>query len=131
MRQDEDKDLKALFSNYRPVIPDSDMFLRRLTEKAAALEGIRDYHINVRRRNRVAILAAAGAGFLTGVIFTLLFPWILRLCSAAAELLTELSIHLPVRDFALIVTWCIIAGMVVLISLTTYNYTLAEAGKKV
>ena len=121
MGHDDDTALKALFSAYDPILPDSGEFMRRLAEKGAALEEIREYHLRLRRTARRALIMAAGAGFLTGVVMTLLFPWILRLCAAAGAILKDMTATVPDPSIIMVTAWCVIAGTVILVSLTTYN----------
>lgn len=79
----EDDKLKQLFSDFNPPLSDDGLFMSRLESRLDSVELVRRQHAVLRRRRTIAVAISAVAGFVTGVIFTLLLPYI---ASAAADI---------------------------------------------
>lgn len=74
----EDEKLTALFAAYRPELPTTDaQFMERLQRNIEGVERVRRYVQAQRRKNRLALIVAAAAGFVAGVAATLCFPYLL------------------------------------------------------
>lgn len=84
----EDEKLRELFTRFEPELEPDQLFLAHLEKQMRAIEILREYNVKFRRRNRIAVIAAALAGFVTGVIFTLLLP-------SFSQWLTTVSFTIP------------------------------------
>lgn len=72
----EDEKLKELLGSFKPELSSDDLFMARLQSRLDAVEIVRRHSAEVRRHNRIAVVVAALAGFVMGVVMTLLFPLI-------------------------------------------------------
>lgn len=123
----EEERLKDLFQAYNPRLSSSMDFMERLDRNLNAIEFIHKEKAAVRKRNRVAVVAAAAAGFMTGVIFTLLFPYINALIQSMMVALTT-ECRLPENlygEYAMTISWLLIGGISVFVAINTYNITVA------
>lgn len=75
MTMDNDN-LKELFGNFNPDLSSGSDFIARLQQRMDTIEMVRQYNAELRRRNRIAVMIAALAGFIMGVVLTLLMPLI-------------------------------------------------------
>ena len=121
--------LKKLFDGFTPTVtPDSD-FMARLQKNMEALEAVKAHVSKMQRRNRIAVVTAAFAGFAMGVVCTLLFP---LLC----DFLGTLSFSLPQINIPEITVdrhitgWIVSCELCVLTAVHTYNLTLARLSVK-
>lgn len=71
----EDKDLKELFSDFRPNLAPDANFMANLQKSLDKVELVKQHNRSLQRRNRRAALLAALAGFVTGALFILLLPY--------------------------------------------------------
>ena len=129
---EEDK-IKDIFNGYDPDLSSSFAFMERLARNMDAIEFIHKENAAVLKRNRIAVATAAAAGFITGVVFTLIFPYInVLIQSMMAAVMTEFL--LPENfcgEYAMIVSWLFIGGISVFVSLNTYNLTLTLRPKRI
>lgn len=117
---EEDK-IKELFSGYDPDISSGIAFMERLERNLNAVELIHQENSEVLKRNRIAVAMASMAGFLTGVIFTLLFPYIDSLVQTLmSTILTACS--LPDSLYGVhVISWLAIGGVSAFVALNTYS----------
>lgn len=71
-----DKDIERLFDGYRPQLSDSSVFMERLGRNLDMIEEIRRQNASERVRGRAALAIAAVAGFIAGVLFSFMLPYI-------------------------------------------------------
>ena len=76
-QNDNDKDIRELFENFRPELPSDEEFMQSLDRRLDAVETLRSIAEKQRRSSRIAVAAALAAGFASGVVCTLLMPWLL------------------------------------------------------
>ncbi len=72
----EEDSIKKLFDGFNPELTSDTMFMSRLQRNMEAVELVKRNSAAVRRRNKTAVVVAALAGFVTGVLLTLLLPHI-------------------------------------------------------
>lgn len=118
---DEDKQLRDLLSAFNPQPATStDLFISRLERNMEAVEAVRRHAEAVRRRNRLAVVAGAAAGFVAGVACSRLMPFIAGLIPPVD--LSALNIPLPDwTDFSTTAAWILTAIACGLTALTTYD----------
>lgn len=116
----EDDRLKELFNGYVPKLSSSMDFMERLDRNLNAVELIHRENEAFMKRNRIAVALASLAGFITGVIFTLLFPYLNGLVNSVTDiLLSTCSIPTPLYCIQ-VLTWLLIGGISVFVSVNTY-----------
>lgn len=71
----EDEKLKELFSDFRPDLSPDSCFMSKLQDSLDKVELVKQHNIELKSRNKKAVMAAALAGFISGVFFTLLLPY--------------------------------------------------------
>lgn len=71
----EDEKLKELFSDFRPNLSPDSCFMSKLQDSLEKVELVKQHNIELKNRNKKAVTAAAIAGFISGVLFTLLLPY--------------------------------------------------------
>ena len=89
----EDDKLKELFSDFKPELSSDFLFMSKLQRNMESVELIRQRSVAVRKRNKIAVAAAAISGFMIGVIMTLLLPII-------AGGISDLKLNFPYIDVA-------------------------------
>lgn len=120
----EDERLKEIFSGYDPKLSSSVDFMERLDRNLKAVELIHRENESVMKRNRIAVVLASLAGFITGVIFTLLFPYLHGLVNSVADtLLSTFSIPTPLYGLQ-ILTLLLIGGISVFVAVNTYSISI-------
>ena len=123
----EEERIKDFFHGYDPELSSGIAFMERLERNLDAVEMIHRENEAAMKRNRIAVAVAAAAGFITGVVFTLIFPYIKALIqSMMATVLTEFRLSDNLQcEYVMTVSWLLIGGISVLVALNTYNLTLA------
>lgn len=121
---EEDK-IKELFSSYDPELSSSLAFMERLERNMEAVEFIHRENEAIMKRNRLAVAIASVAGFVTGVIFTLLYPYILALVETSVNSLLA-ACQIPGALYGIhIITWLIIGAIAVGVALNTYSISIS------
>lgn len=72
---DDDK-IKEVFNTYQPELTSDFKFMAALERKMEAVEHVKQEMRALRRRNRIAVVVAAVAGFIMGALTSLLAPLI-------------------------------------------------------
>lgn len=117
----KDERLKEIFNDYDPKLSSSMDFMERLDRNLNAVELIHRENESVMKRNRIAVVLASLAGFITGVIFTLIFPYLHGLVNSVENtLLSTFSIPTPLYGIQ-IMTWLLIGGISVFVAVNTYS----------
>ena len=121
----DDQFFKELFKSYEPRLSSDNQFIDRLERKLEAVETLKEHNAALRKRCRKAIIAAAIAGFATGIAFSLGMPYI-------AQSFSNLKLHLP--DYSLLQTlagnsqllmWPIACATSLFIAINTYEISLS------
>ena len=121
---EEDK-LKDLFKSYDPELSSSRVFLERLERNLNVVELIHRDNASVLKRNRIAVAIASVAGFITGVVFSLLLPYIEVFVNYLLSSLLS-AFRLPdVLYGNQVVSWLLVGAISVLVGLNTYTITLS------
>lgn len=117
----ENDGLKDLFAGFRPELGSDARFMDRLLDRMDAIETVRRENAALRRSNRTAMAIAATAGFIAGVIFTLLFPFIKDMAAGlAADMPDGDFLKLLCENYRLI-CWSVCGCVSVFISFNTYD----------
>lgn len=115
----EDEKLTALFAAYRPEMPTTDaQFLDRLQRNIEAVERVRRYAQAQRRKNRLALIVAAAAGFVAGVAATLCFPYLLAAFGGRLAV-----------GYDLVATWSTLAAGACGLTFAAYDIALGATRK--
>ena len=123
----EEQRIKDIFRSYDPELSSSMAFMDRLERNLYAVEMIHRENEAVMKRNRIAVAVAAATGFITGVVFTLIFPYIKAIVqSMMAAVMTEFNLPSDhYSEYAMTISWLLIGGISVFAALYTYNLTHA------
>ncbi|MDE5586507.1 MAG: hypothetical protein K2I92_09300 [Muribaculaceae bacterium] len=117
----EEERLKNLFSQYDPELSSSMAFIEHLERNLDTVELIHQENAAVMKRNRIAVAIASCTGFMSGVIFTLLFPYIDSLIKSLSDsMLTAYGLTDSLNGLHLI-SWLSIGGISVFVTINTYN----------
>lgn len=140
----EDEALRGLFAAFEPELGSSSAdFMERLEHRMEGMEIVRQSTRSVRRRSRVACVVSAFAGFITGVLLTLLYPFVSNLFArlsmpswfmesaegdslwqtiiSGISRLNVAGIEIDSVTVGYVVWLMVIAGMSVAASMATYN----------
>lgn len=121
---EEDK-LTLLFRDFDPELSPDAPFIDRLGRSLDAVELVKRQQLAERRRNKRAVLVAAVAGFVAGVVFAILLPFVATWLSAVHVSLPSFGLPDLIIDFRL-VAWMAAASTAVLISVNAYEIALAR-----
>lgn len=122
---EEDERIKALFQGFKPELPSDNLFLSELGRKMKAVEIVKQHTAAVRRRSRIAVCVAAVAGFVMGVVLTLLMPLIGNLVSTFSFTIPTVgvsTVSIPWQT----VSWCVIGITAVITAVNAYEITLSR-----
>lgn len=126
----EDDKIRQLFREYNPEIKSDYQFIAHLKDKLDKVEIVKQHNEARYNANRRALGVAVLAGFVLGVIMTLLFP---VLCSMFKSF--EFPIHIPFSNELLIngrmIMLIIMCAATCLISLNVYEIALSRLKSKV
>ena len=119
----EDDKLKKLFAGFDPEMASDACFMSGLRKSMEAVEIVRQHSMAMRRKNRKAVVIAAVAGFVSGVLFTLLLPMIGEwLHTSRPTAMASLALHYRM------VAWIAVAGASALIAKNTYDVSMSVMG---
>lgn len=121
---EEDK-LKDLFKSYDPELSSSRDFIERLERNLNAVELIHRDNAAVLKRNRIAVAIASIAGFITGVVFTLLLPFISGIVSSVIDSIPTISSIEPSGDYSIAIAYLVIGALSVFVAVNTYSISLS------
>lgn len=121
----EEEKIKDMFRKYDPDLSSSMAFMERLERNLNAVEMIHRENNAVMRRNRLAVALAACAGFISGVIFTLLLPYITDMIESGLEAIEGLGTYSDFSVYPQVISWCIIGAISVFIAVNTYDISLS------
>ena len=124
----EDDKLKNIFSEYNPDLQSDDMFMERLHRNLKAIESVRQNTRELRRHNRLAVVAAAITGFVAGVILTVSFPYISAYIDRLSMPGSAYALLRP--EFIQVFAYAIIGLAATALSYTAYDLTLIAIRKK-
>lgn len=117
--------LKDIFKNYEPELSSRMVFMNRLEKNLDAVELIHKENANAMKRNRLAVIAASASGFISGILFSLLIPFINQFISElCSRITTDIQLLNKIADYQQVAMWLIIGGISVIISLYTYKTIL-------
>lgn len=125
----EDNDIKKLFNTFDPELPSDFDLMSKLQHRLELMEMIKHEQMAMQRRNRMAVLIAAMAGFIMGVVLTLLYPfaaeWLhaIDFRQSAADLPTGLTAY----NF---IAWGLLATLSGVTALNAYEIALAKLSCK-
>lgn len=126
---EEDK-ISNIFLNFNPELSDDNQFLSQLERNLRSVELVKGHNKQMKRNNRNAVIIAALAGFIVGMLFTMALPWLgdtvqhIRLSTYTA-LLPEMLL----TDFFLFY-WGAVGAAIVFVSFNTYELSLFLLRKK-
>lgn len=125
----EDK-LTELFRNFQPELTSEAEFLSKLKGNLDAVELVKRHAAVRQKHNRTAVVVAALAGFVMGVILTLLLPVI-------GDMVATISIAIPdyeSLDFEInrqVIGWIVMAVVSVITAINAYEITMSRLSKKI
>lgn len=122
----DNDNLKELFGNFNPDLSSGSDFIARLQQRMDTIEMVRQYNAELRRRNRIAVMIAALAGFVMGVALTLLMPLI-------GDWIATFRLSVPGHAFNIdlhYIAWVLLAAVSMFTALNTYEIALARLAPK-
>ncbi len=121
----EDDKIKSLFSTFEPELSSDFRFMRNLEEKLDSVELVKQHNAEALTRSKKAMTFAALAGFVVGLLFSLILPYISRVVSDWQKALpTESDLNI-LADNLPIIAWILILGTAVFVVLNTYELSLS------
>lgn len=126
----EDDKLKSLFADFQPDLSSDRAFVERLERNLHSVEIVRQRSAELRARNRKAVVIAAFAGFVVGMLFTLTLPYLNALVAGwRLELPESALLGILANNFAMI-AWTLVCGTVVFTALNAYELSLSLLKRK-
>lgn len=127
--QNDDKRLQQLFEDYHPALDSDDRFMRRVRQQLAVVDMLRREQAALKARSRKAIAAAAVAGFVAGVTFTIMLPYVGSLAAHIHSLIPLLDYDM-ISQALNVLTWLIVGVTSVAVALNTYETVMAHTARK-
>lgn len=121
---EEDK-ISRIFRGYDPKLSSSRAFMERLERNLDAVEMIHRENEAVMRRNRIAIAVAAFAGFVSGMLFTLLLPYLTAMIRSGMQSIPGIVGQHISSGYPQALSWIIIGACSVFIAVNTYDIALS------
>lgn len=114
--------LKDIFKNYEPELSSRMDFMNRLERNLDAVELIHKENAKAMKRNKLAVTVASATGLITGIVFSILMPYLNKLMSNIGHYFsTEAQFLNTFADYYQIILWLIIGTLSVVVSLCTYK----------
>lgn len=120
---EEDK-IKDIFSSYNPELTSSFAFMERLERNLNAVELIHRENAAVMKRNRMAVAVAACVGFISGMILTLLLPYIIKMIQSLMASFPVNMAHNINPGYTLTISLILIGAVSVFVAVNVYDITL-------
>ncbi len=121
---EEDK-LKDIFKDFNPDLSSDSDFMSRLERSMEAVEIVKRQNAETHRRSKRAVVWAALAGFVAGVVMTILQPYICRWLGGLDFTISIPSVTTVAIDPGLIV-WFATAAISVFIAYNTYEIASSQ-----
>lgn len=122
----EDKDLQKLFQAFQPDLSSDSGFMSTLLANMQKVELLKRQQEVARRQNRIAVAVAAVTGFIAGVVFMLILPYISGgLAFAAKQFAPSMRIFASITDILPVLSWIIVGIATVFLSISSYQFTLS------
>lgn len=125
----EDDKLKSLFADFDPEMQSDDLFMDRLRRNLNAIESVREHSLELKRHNRLAVAVAAITGFISGVVFTLCYPYLASLTNDIIAGSTTFSLLTP--DNMQIILYILICLAITVLSYSAYDITLIATKNRI
>lgn len=126
----EDKEIRDLFETFNPELEPDFSFMSRLEHAMDSVELIREKQAIRRRHQRLAMAIAAAVGVLSGILMSLLFPWLWDSITAVHSNIHHAVACMsepPLRP----IYYCVVIGLIsVLTTVSAYDITLALQSRK-
>lgn len=123
---DDDK-LTSLFATFNPRLSSDDKFMERLERNLQTVELVKLQTEKMQRKNRLALIVAAVAGFIAGIISTLCYPYLDAWINSMASSGITAARLLCAYDNALL--WAMLSVITALLTYSAYDITLTIAIK--
>jgi len=121
----EDKDLQKLFQSFQPELSSDSRFMDTLLANMKKVEFLKRQQAIARRQNRIAVAVAAVTGFVAGVVFMLVMPYVSAfLLAVAAHIPSVLPSIANVSGILSVVTWFMVGLITVTLSVSSYRLTV-------
>lgn len=122
----DDEKIKDILKTYRPELTSDFQFMASLERKMEAVEYVKQEMRALRRRNKIAVAAAAVAGFVMGSLTTMLAPLVTDWASTTALTIPSTGIAIDLHILVYIA-----AALVSAISAyNTYEIALAHLSRR-
>lgn len=126
----EDDKIKDLFAGFNPELKDDFSFMTRLKQNMEAVEIVRRHNAELRKRGKKAVIFAAIAGFVTGLLFSFTLPFINEIIAdIQMSARPESSLGIICNNYKAIY-FILIGTISVFISLNTYDLSLSLLKEK-
>ncbi len=121
----EDERIKNLFADFEPALSPDDDFMDKLQRNLHSVEMIRQRTSELQARHRKAMAIAAAVGFVAGILFAWLIPYLGQSVTAVAGAAASDSIFGFVSGHYYLFAWILAVGASVLLSLNSYELASA------
>ena len=121
---EEDK-LKDIFKDFNPDLSSDSDFISRLERSMKAVEIVKRQNAETHRRSKRAIVWAALAGFVAGIVMTILQPYIFKWLGGLDFTISIPSVTTVSIDPGLIV-WIATAAISATIAYNTYEIASSQ-----
>jgi tetrahydromethanopterin S-methyltransferase subunit F len=115
----EDDEIKKIFAGFEPEISPDNAFMNRLLRNMEMVEDVKRQNLVLRKNNKIAMAVASLVGFVVGIVFTLVSPYV-------TETLSMIQVAMSLTTEPLIITTGLVVisyALIGLISLVMVRYT--------
>lgn len=119
-KDEPDKALRQLFDNFRPDMDSDIHFIKSLDERLGEVEDIKKRNRVYILHNKQAAIWAAVAGFVAGIISTLLMPYLIGFVNSLIIKVDFISSDY-LSEFTLLACYAIISLVSILVTIGVYN----------
>lgn len=126
----DDNKLKSLFSEFNPELLSDVEFLSKLNNSLITIDLIKQHLTDTRLRNKLALVIGLVAGFIVGIMFSILLPYLKDIVSNWQMMQpNEPILNIFENNFTAI-AYIVIGTTSVLATLNTYEVSLFLMKKK-
>ncbi len=119
MKSNNDDKLSRLFADFDPEMKSAELFITRLENRLDSVEPVKQHLESMHRRNRIAVVASAVAGFIFGIIVAICYPNI-------SAVIDKVSSHISTPEilpYTPVLGWFVIALIGMALMFFVYDTT--------
>jgi uncharacterized membrane protein len=120
----EDDEIKKIFAGFEPELSSDSAFMNRLIRNMEMVEDVKRQNSALRKNNKIAMAVASLVGFMVGIVFTLLSPYVTEMLSMI-QIAMSLTTPFILTTSIVIISYALIGLLSFVVVRYAYTTTLS------